>query len=88
MILFFFATMGVSCSPNAAKNGTANVVSSTVPIDYGNDVYYFPVTEKEYAVSLSSFLGNHPELELLSMTGNGNSSYGRDAGYFTVFKKK
>jgi len=56
--------------------------------DYGNGVYYFAVRRAEFVVALSAFIGQHPELELLAMTGNGNGSYGRDKGYFVVFKKK
>lgn len=57
-------------------------------IDYGNGVYYFPATEANFANNLSAFLYNHPELELVSVTGDGTDVHGRDAGYFVVFRKK
>jgi prepilin-type N-terminal cleavage/methylation domain-containing protein len=36
------------------------------PIPYQNGVYYFPETGKDYAASLSAFLGTHTNLEVTS----------------------
>ena len=55
---------------------------------FGNGVYYFDCSGKKFATSLSYFIEKNSELELVSMTGDGNDTYGRDAGYFVVFKKK
>lgn len=57
------------------------------PQDFKNGVYYFPATKQAFAGSLSNFLQKHPELLLISMTGNGDNTHGHDKGYFCYFKK-
>ena len=57
-------------------------------VDYGNGVYYFYATEATFANALSAFIAARPELEPVTMAGDGNGTYGRDTGYFVVFRKK
>lgn len=56
-------------------------------VDYGHGVYYFPYREHDFANALSAFISAHRGLELLAISGNGNSAYGKDAGYFVVFRR-
>lgn len=58
----------------------------TEAVDYGNGVYYFPYEEAKFGNALSQFIKRHDELELVAITGDGNGSYGRDTGYFAVFR--
>ena len=37
---------------------------------------------------LSAFIAAHPELEVLAISGNAAKAYGKNSGYFVVFKKK
>jgi hypothetical protein len=56
--------------------------------DYGNGVYYFDYVGKEFARHLSDFIGQNPSLELVAMMGNADGMYGRNYGYFVVFREK
>lgn len=56
-------------------------------VDYGNGVFYFDKTKSFFGNTLSSFIKTHPELELVSIAGDGTrGAYGAEAGYFVVFK--
>ena len=84
----------VSCSTPTKEvideNGNVHTVLSTDAdiTNYGNGVYYFNYTSRTFAEALSAFVAEHPELELVSFSGNGSSVYGVDQGYFVVFKKR
>lgn len=80
MVCFAFA-----CS-SARKQSAVGNTSIVVPVNYGNGVYYFPVTEAAFGNSLSEFIAQHQTLEVMAMTGDGTKSYGWDKGYFVVFK--
>lgn len=56
--------------------------------DYGNGVYHFGYNRNLFPKVLSVFIATHSELEVLAISGNSADEYGRDSGYFVVFKKK
>ncbi len=57
-------------------------------MNYGNNVWYFPYTQYEFANGLSSFLKNHPNLEVAAMAGAGTGPTYGEQGYFVVLRKK
>lgn len=59
-----------------------------VPLQYKNGVYYFPVTRDDFANVLAEFIKEHPELELVTIAGDGTGSDGYDRGYFVIFSEK
>jgi hypothetical protein len=79
---------GAAKKENVAQRQVQQVQSVNKVVDYGNGVYYFPFLQSDFANELSAFIGQHPELELVAMTGNGNDLYGANLGYFTYFRKK
>jgi len=72
---------------NVQENNTT-ISSDSGIVDYGNGVFYFHYIGSKFANKLSDFIKIHPELELQSFSGNGTKFYGRDRGYFVVFKTK
>jgi hypothetical protein len=52
--------------------------------DYGNGVYYVRACQEKFAKCLSEFIGEHPELRLVSMCGDANLF----ECYFVVFEKR
>ena len=79
------AVSGCGSGPNSE---TTTEVSNVWVMDYSNGVYYFDSEGKTFVSALATFIGQHPELEFVAMTGDGNGIYGCDRGYFVVFKKK
>ncbi|OGL97115.1 hypothetical protein A2318_00720 [Candidatus Uhrbacteria bacterium RIFOXYB2_FULL_45_11] len=56
-------------------------------LDYQNGVYYFDCTEANFGNALSQFIASHPNLSLVTLTGNGTGGhYGTVDGYFAVFQ--
>ncbi|MCK9578205.1 hypothetical protein M0R01_01770 [bacterium] len=55
--------------------------------DFGNGVYYFECEGEVFGSTLSAFIGNHPELEVVSIAGDDAYNHGRTIGYFVVFKR-
>ncbi len=96
LVLSLVALVFAACSsPSPVKEAVGEdgkVYSALSPDadiqDYGNGVYYFNYTRKDFAKVLSAFIADHPELEFVSMTGDGTDFHGFDAGYFLLFKKK
>lgn len=94
-ILFIFLSFLIlSCQYNPGAEGgpvkehEAPALNQIVkPIEYGNGVYYFNCTERQFAVSLADFLSDTTK-SVQTMTGDGSSGYGSDAGYFVVIKNK
>lgn len=83
------AENSANVAPKAADVEPVNVD----PIDYGNNVYYFPKNKTEFANALSAFIANNPSLEVVAMASDGTGMArgqvrGHDVGYFVVFKKK
>jgi hypothetical protein len=72
------------------RTGDVELVEKTIAVvvDYGSGVYYFDSTGAEFANSLSSFIQTHPELEVVSIAGDGDGIHGVDKGYFVVFRQK
>ena len=60
------------------------------PVDYGNNVLYFPCAQAGFANSLSKYLGENQSKEVAAMTGNGISvpNGGMNIGYFVVVRSK
>jgi hypothetical protein len=61
---------------------------ASTPSDHGNGVYYFHCTGAKFAKSLGDFKASRPELEIVSICGNGTGPYGTDIGYFVVTSEK
>jgi hypothetical protein len=55
-------------------------------IDHGNGVFYFNNIRSSFGNTLSNFIKTHPNLELVSIAGNGTGASGVELGYFVVFK--
>jgi len=53
---------------------------------YGNNVYYFDCIQASFGNSLSTFISQHPELEIVSIASDNTGGYGITMGYFVVFK--
>jgi len=70
------------------KATEAKVVEVVRAERYSETFYYFPHIEKEFAHNFVSFTVDHPELDVVTITGDGAGSYGRNQGHFVVFKKK
>lgn len=96
-ILFFGLLALASCSsPSPVKEAVGEdgkvhvLLSPDADIqDYGNGVYHFGYTGELFPKALSAFIAAHPELEVLAISGNSSYNiYGKDSGYFVVFKKK
>ncbi len=51
------------------------------PVSYGNGVYYFDATKRQFGISLSAFLADTTK-RLLTVTGDGPN------GYWVVVKEK
>jgi hypothetical protein len=62
--------------------------AASVVVDYGYGVYYFDYTQARFANALAAFIKEHPELELVAMTGEAHGAYGHDNGYFVVFREE
>jgi len=77
-------TLTVGCSDPATNS--ANIVAtqptSAYVVDHGNGVYYLPMKDEDFAKGLSRFVGEHPDLEVVAIAGNGER-YG-DSGYFVI----
>lgn len=84
---FFIVLLAAGCS-TASDSTKVNHTKIVAPIDYGNGVYYFSTGGAQFGNSLSDFIENHPELEIVAITGDGNGGYGSDMGYFVVFSKQ
>lgn len=70
----------------ANPDKVSQTTESNKIVDYDNGVYYFPYARAEYAKALSNFIGDHPDLRLVSQTGDPIS--GQDQGYFVVFEPR
>ncbi len=81
----------ISCTNTKSAYEKENVIPTTEQsnkkiINYNNGVYYFNSTRAEFANTLSFFLKENQDLELVSMTSDDYS--GGTLGYFVVFKKR
>jgi len=91
--VFFLVVIGSilllsACDSTADHKNIVTNKDATNVVNYGNGVYYFNYTRANFANTLSSFIAYHSELELVAITGNGTAGYGKDAGYFVVFRPK
>ena len=95
-ILFFSLLALASCSsPSPVKEAVGEdgkvheLLSPDADIkNYGNGVYHFMYDSSLFPKVLSAFIAAHPELEVLAISGNAAKAYGKNSGYFVVFKKK
>lgn len=59
--------------------------------DYGNGVYYFNYTDSDFGEQLSLFIGQHPELRMVSFASDNDGSIafpdGGTKGYFVKFEQ-
>lgn len=94
--IYFFALVMTlfivqSCSLAGNKENVSeitNVAAAEVSVtDYGNGVFYFDNVKSSFGNTLSGFIKTHPDLELVSIAGNGTGLQGMEEGYFVVFKK-
>ena len=64
---------------NVAKDS-----KSCKEISYRNGVYFFECTSADFANGLSGFIGEHPDLKLISFAPDPDSG----KGYIVVFEKR
>jgi hypothetical protein len=57
-------------------------------INYGNGVYYFDYVGAEFGNALATFIRQHPDYQVITVTMDGSYGYGKTAGYFVVVKEK
>lgn len=89
VILFAGGTFIFSGFDNAGDpSKVSQSTNSGGVIDYGNGVYYFSFSEAAYGKALSEFMGEHPDLKLVSQAGDGTGFHGNDRGYFVVFEPR
>jgi hypothetical protein len=55
---------------------------------FGNGVYYFPFSGDVFGDKLSEFIGQHPDLELVTVAGDSSGITEITSGYFVVFRPK
>lgn len=60
-----------------------DMVKVQKPLYYGNGVYHFKCTEREFAVSIASFLSDSTKY-VQGLVSDGMGVNGYDAGYFVV----
>jgi len=77
---------GLATSTAKDKNliGRTEIVE---PLDYGNYVYYFPVSGADFGNSLSAFIEKHPKLRIVTSASDGAVVYGPTVGYFVICEK-
>ena len=85
VVLCVFSVLACNSAGDPDNVGTSDVC---LPVDYKQNVFYFPCVEEEFGNSLSQFIGNHEELSLITMTADGTAVEGFTAGYFVVFSFK
>ncbi len=77
---------------NRAGNPTNVARSSSLVfddvLDYGSNVYYFPMRGASFGNELSRFLSLYPDLEVSAIAGDDTGFQGSTAGYFVTFKSK
>ena len=96
----FMVLVLVSCSEKPTKTTQVegidgNIYETIAPWsensekikDYGNGVYYFKYLNESFAQQLSAFILAHPELEFVSIAGNGSNVHRSDKGYYVIFRK-
>lgn len=89
-ILIIVVAMFAGCvpPPPPEKIRESGTVVKTIEIeDYGQGIYYFPYSGRNFGYSLSDFKSRHPELELATIAV-ATSSDGGTSGYFVVFHAK
>lgn len=85
LIIFIFIMCGCS---NQTKVNDIQTQTVSCWTDYGNGVYYFPcrtARDEDFGGILSNFIGQHSELELVSMSSLVRY---KTKGYFIVFRSK
>lgn len=80
-LLLIFGVMMLGCGKSDEK-------IILPPIEYGNGVYYFKCLGTDFTESLSAFIGSHPDLEIVTMVGDGAGNNGYNLGFTVVFKEK
>jgi len=90
-LCFALATLLIVAMTSGCPSFDSNAVNdATSVIDYGNGLYYFSSTGADFGNELSKFIGDHPELELVAMCGDGtggnsHNPRGYDKGYWVYF---
>ncbi|MFA5013058.1 MAG: hypothetical protein WC520_00645 [Candidatus Paceibacterota bacterium] len=69
-------------NPENVHNGSMQSV-----IDYGHGVYYFDRNKADFGNDLATFIGAHPELELVCFGPGEVGTHGYIYGYFVVFRQ-
>jgi hypothetical protein len=65
-----------------------NQTSSICQIkDYENGVLYFECVDNQFAMTLSDYIQNHPNVTIQSISGTKQDFYGEDHGYIVVIKE-
>ena len=93
-VLFILLTLSLftACMNDTDKGPAQTENEKTVypivkPIEYGNNVYYFNCTQRQFARSLADFLSDSTK-HVVGMTGDASNGDGYDTGYFVVIEKR
>ncbi len=82
--LLLLACCALAACDNASNTDMVGANTGCTVVDYRNGVYYFDCVEDVFGNALSRFIHEHPELRVVTMSGNGTDIHGYDTGYFVV----
>jgi hypothetical protein len=85
-VLFVVLLAGCGETRDISNVGSASDLCK--PVDYGNNVLYFPCVAAAFAKSLSKYLGENQSKEVAVMTYNDIVLEGLVIGYFVVVRSK
>ncbi len=90
LIVLILCLFLVGCDNTGNPQSVNTNLSSNLalpPVNYGNGVYYFDCTRHVFGNSLSSWMKDNPNFQVLAIAGNDTGGNGFTAGYFVVVKE-
>jgi len=87
MVVTLLGICLIGCSRDFEKR-IAAMSSSSPNMEYGNGVFYFCYVGDDFGARLSSFIEQHPNLEVSAMASDDTGPFGHTRGYFVIFKQK
>ncbi|MCX6740082.1 MAG: hypothetical protein NTZ49_02540 [Candidatus Parcubacteria bacterium] len=89
IIIALVLALGLLAGCNSASNSqSVKEKAYSAIVDHGSGVYYFPYQSSSFAKALAAFIKDYPELEPVIISGDATGCYGRDIGYFVIFRQK
>ena len=89
-VVLISCSMFIGCEKDGAANPSndANKTENNGVVNYGNGVFYFSEDDDAFGDSLSQFIRDNPELEIVAMADNSRGPGGYSMGHWVVFRKK